>query len=160
MKVLGIVRRGVRLGAVVGAWPAGVLGGLCLLWALFALIAGREGTARTLGAVGVVAVLGSMALGMALGAATGAVLAAAPRAVLERPSLRGLLAALTAGVPLTVLGVVALTGGEYTLASYPPSSHVVTWSVPLVVALVMAAHSGDIAGVTPGTPRETAPPTP
>ncbi|GAB7109080.1 hypothetical protein JCM4814A_73940 [Streptomyces phaeofaciens JCM 4814] len=160
MKVLENVRRGVRLGTIVGAWPAGVLGGLCLLGALVFLVGGHEGTARKLGAAGVVAALGSMALGVALGAATGAVLAAAPRAVLKRPPLRGLLAALTTGVPLTVLGVAALTEGEYTLASYPPSSHAVMWSVPLVVALVMAAHSGDIAGVAPGTPRETAPPTP
>jgi hypothetical protein len=109
------------------------------------LVGGQWGTVRALISVGALAVLGSMAVGLALGTATGFVLAIAPRWLLTRPLLRGLLAALTAGLPLAVLSVAFLVGDGYSLASYPPSVHLLIWSVSLVVALVVAARSGDIA---------------
>ncbi|MFJ3306413.1 hypothetical protein ACIPSA_25480 [Streptomyces sp. NPDC086549] len=96
--------------------------------------------------MGVLAALVSMAIGLTLGAAAALVLAIAPRRLLTRPLLRGLLAALAAGVPLAGLFVVSLIGDGYSLASYPASIHVITWLVPLVVALVVAVYSGEIAG--------------
>lgn len=140
-----MVRRGMRLGAWIGAWPAGIIGSGCLVGAFVFLVGGQWGTVRALVSVGALAVLGSMAVGLALGTATGFVLAIAPRWLLTRPLLRGLLAALTAGLPLAVLSVAFLVGDGYSLASYPPSVHLLIWSVSLVVALVVAARSGDIA---------------
>ncbi|MET8166047.1 hypothetical protein ABZT34_17635 [Streptomyces sp. NPDC005329] len=146
MTVRAVVRRGVRLGVTIGAWPAGIVGTLCLVAAFVFLSGGHDGTAWKLTAAGACAVLGSMAVGVALGTATGLALALAPRGLLARPPLRGLLAALTAGLPVAALCVAALTGDGYTLASYPPSIHFLTWSGTLTIALVAAARSGDIAG--------------
>jgi hypothetical protein len=87
-----------------------------------------------------------MAAGIVLGAGAALMLAAAPRRLLGRPVLRGTLAGLTAGLPLAALPVAFLSGDGYSLASYPPSIHVLVWTVPLVIALVVAAHSGEIAG--------------
>ncbi|MGV9252281.1 hypothetical protein [Streptomyces sp. NPDC003697] len=91
-------------------------------------------------------VMGSLAFGVLLGATTGLALALAPGRLLKRPLLRGLLAALTAGTPVVLLAVAFLSGDGYSLSSFPLSTHVITWSVPLVTALVAAARSGDIAG--------------
>ncbi|WP_406008474.1 hypothetical protein OG440_21845 [Streptomyces sp. NBC_00637] len=141
-----VIWRGTRLGVLIGAWPAGIVGGLCLVAAFVFLAGGHDGTAWTLTATGAFAVLGSMAVGVTLGTATGLALALAPHGLLTRAPLRGLLAALTAGLPVAVLAIVALTGDGYTLASYPPSIHFLTWSATLTIALVAAARSGDIAG--------------
>ncbi|WP_329410815.1 hypothetical protein OG802_14670 [Streptomyces sp. NBC_00704] len=146
MRAGAIVRRGARLGALIGAWPAGIGGVLCLVAAFVFLTGGLYGTARALTAAAGLAVLGSLTAGIAVGTATGLALALAPRRLLARPALRGLLAALTAGLPLAVLCVALLTEGGGTLASYPPSTHVVDGAVILTVALVAAAHSGEIAG--------------
>lgn len=140
-----IAWRGMRLGAWIGAWPAGIIGSVCLVGAFAFLLEGQWGTVRALISVGAFAVLGSMAVGLALGTATGFTLAIAPRWLLTRPLLRGLLAALTAGLPLVLLSAAFLVGDGYSLASYPPSIQILTWSVSLVVALVVAARSGDIA---------------
>ncbi|MEU9435872.1 hypothetical protein [Streptomyces sp. NPDC048252] len=150
MKLRATVRRGARLGVLIGAWPAGIAGGLCLVTALVSLTVGHDGTAWTLTSAGALAVLGSMAVGVTLGTATGLALALAPRGLLTRPPLRGLLAALTAGLPVAALSVAALTGVGYTLASYPPSIHFLTWSATLTIALVAAARSGEIAGYGTG----------
>lgn len=91
-------------------------------------------------------VIGCLAMGLLLGAATGLALALAPDRLLRRPPLRGLLAALTAGTPVVLLVVAALSWGGSSLSDTPLSIHVVAWSVPLVIALVVAARSGDIAG--------------
>ncbi|MDQ0581543.1 hypothetical protein [Streptomyces rishiriensis] len=146
MRLRATVRRGARLGALIGAWPAGIVGTLCLVAAFVCLIGGHDGSAWTLTCAGAVAVLGSMAVGVTLGTATGLALALAPGRLITRAPLRGLLAALTAGLPVAALSVVALTGDGYTLASYPPSIHFLTWSATLTIALVAAARSGDIAG--------------
>ncbi|MFG2574438.1 hypothetical protein [Streptomyces sp. NPDC048481] len=146
MRTGATVRRGARLGALIGAWPAGIGGVLCLVAAFVFLTGGLYGTARALTAAAGLAVLGSLTAGLAVGTATGLALALAPRWLLARPALRGLLAALTAGLPLAVLSVALLTAGGGTLASYPPSTHVVDGAVILTVALVAAAHSGEIAG--------------
>ncbi|MFF1444685.1 hypothetical protein [Streptomyces sp. NPDC058295] len=146
MTVRTVVGRGVRLGALIGVWPAGIVGTLCLVAAFVFLVGGHDGSAWKLTAAGAFAVLGSMAVGVTLGTATGLALALAPRGLLTRPPLRGLLAALTAGLPVAALFVAALTGGGYTLASYPPSIHFLAWSATLTIALVAAARSGDIAG--------------
>ncbi|MFE0513879.1 hypothetical protein [Streptomyces sp. NPDC058964] len=155
MEIRAVVRRGVRIGALIGVWPAGILGCGFLVGAFVFLTGGRWGTGRALLGVGVVAALVSMAAGLVLGAATAFVLAVAPRRLITRPWPRGLLAALTAGVPLARLSQECLIGDGRSLASYPPSIHVISWAVPLVVALVMAAHSGEIAGggAVPGDPR-------
>lgn len=146
MRARAVVRRGARLGALIGAWPAGIGGVLCLVAAFVFLTGGLYGTARTLTAAAGLAVLGSLAVGLAVGTATGLALALAPRRLLARPVPRGMLAAVTAGLPLAVLSVVLLTGDGYTLASYPPSTHIVNGAVTLTIALVAAAHSGEIAG--------------
>ncbi|MFH0177124.1 hypothetical protein ACIA6D_14660 [Streptomyces cacaoi] len=146
MSVRTVVWRGTRLGALIGAWPAGIAGGLCLVAAFVFLTGGHDGTARALTSAGAFAVLGSMAVGITLGTATGLALALAPRRLLARAPLRALLAALTAGLPVAALALAALTGDGYTLASYPPSIHFLTWSATLTIALVAAARSGDIAG--------------
>ncbi|MDX2681273.1 hypothetical protein [Streptomyces soliscabiei] len=146
MRARMVVWRGVRLGALIGAWPAGIAGVLCLVAAFVFLVGGQDGTAWALTSTGGFAVLGSMAVGVTLGTATGLVLALAPRRLLTRAPLRGLLAALTAGLPPAALSAAFLTGDGYTLASYPPSIHLLTWSATLTIALVAAARSGDIAG--------------
>lgn len=146
MEVRSVVGRGVRVGARLGAWPAGILAGGCLVVAFVFLVGGRWGTVRTLVNWGVVAALASMAAGVVLGAGAALMLAVAPQRLLVRPVLRGTLAGLTAGLPLAALSVAFLSGDGYSLASYPPSIHVLTWTVPLVIALVVAAHSGEIAG--------------
>lgn len=151
MRARAVVRRGVRLGAIIGAWPAAIAGVLCLLVAFVFLVGDLYATAWVLTAVAGLAVLGSMAVGLTLGAATGLALAVAPRRLLARPPLRGLLAALTAGLPVAVLYVVLLTRCGYTLASHPLSTHLVGGAGILTVALVAAARSGEIAGY--GTDR-------
>ncbi|WP_314222155.1 hypothetical protein [Streptomyces zaehneri] len=145
MQLRATVRRGARLGVLIGAWPAGITGGLCLVTAFVFLVGGHDGTAWALTSAAAFAVLGSMAVGVTLGTVTGLALALAPRGLLTRVPLRGLLAALTAGLPVAALSVAALTGDGYALASYPPSIHVLTWSAILTIALVAAARSGDIA---------------
>ncbi|MDX3119565.1 hypothetical protein [Streptomyces scabiei] len=146
MRARAVVRRGARLGALIGAWPAGIGGVLCLVAAFVFLTGGLYGTARALTAAAGLAVLGGLTVGLAVGTATGVALALAPRRLLARPVPRGLLAACTAGLPIAALSVVLLTGGGYTLASYPPSTHFVDGAVILTVALVAAARSGEIAG--------------
>ncbi|WP_327183501.1 hypothetical protein [Streptomyces sp. NBC_01334] len=150
MRVRTVVWRGARLGVTIGVWPAGIVGTLCLVAAFVCLAGGHDGTAWTLTVTGTFAVLGSMAVGVTVGTATGLALALAPRGLLTRAPLRGLLAALTAGLPVAALSVAALTGDGYTLASYPPSIHFLTWSATLAIALVAAARSGDIAGYGTG----------
>lgn len=78
MRARAVVRRGVRLGAIIGAWPAAIAGVLCLLVAFVFLVGDLYATARVLTAVAGLAVLGSMAVGLTLGAATGLALAVAP----------------------------------------------------------------------------------
>lgn len=146
MRARTVIGRGARLGVLIGAWPAGTLGLLCLVAAFVFLTGGQYGAAWALTTAGGYVALGSMALGVALGTVTGLALAIAPRRLLARAPLRGLLAALTAGLPVAALYVALLTGGDYSLASYPLSTHVVDWSVILTVALVAAARSGEIAG--------------
>ncbi|MDR6974886.1 hypothetical protein J2X68_001564 [Streptomyces sp. 3330] len=150
MQLRATVRRGARLGVLIGVWPAGIVGTLCLMAAFVCLTGGHDGTARTLTSAGGLAVLSFMTLGVAVGTATGLALALAPRDLLTRPALRGLLAALTAGLPVAALSVAALTGDGYTLASYPPSIHFLTWAATLTIAAVAAARSGDIAGYGTG----------
>lgn len=151
MRVRAVIRRGARLGVTIGAWPAGIVGTLCLVAAFVFLTGGHDGTARTLTSAGGLAVLGFMAAGVTVGTATGLALALAPRRLLTSAPLRGLLAALTAGLPVAALSVAALTGDGYTLASYPPSIHFLTWSATLTVASLAAARSGEIAGWAPDT---------
>ncbi|MFE1927878.1 hypothetical protein ACFW91_35640 [Streptomyces asoensis] len=146
MRTRAVVGRGARFGLLVGAWPAGIAGVLCLVAAFVFLVGGLRGTAYALALAAGRAVLGGLAAGVTVGTATGLALALAPRWLLVRPSLRALLAALVAGAPVAGLGVLSLTGDGYTLASYPPSIHVVVWSATSVVALVAAARSEDIAG--------------
>jgi len=146
MRARTVVGRGARLGVLIGAWPAGTLGLLCLVAAFVFLTGGQYGAAWALTTAGGYAALGSMALGVLLGTGTGLALAIAPRRLLARAPLRGLLAALTAGLPVAALHVALLTGDGYTLASYPLSTHLVDWAVILTVALVAAARSGEIAG--------------
>jgi hypothetical protein len=146
MRTRTVVWRGARLGALIGAWPAAIAGVLCLVAAFVFLVGGQEGTAWKLASAGGFAALGSMAVGVTLGTATGLTLALAPRRLLARPLLRGLLAGVTAALPVALLSATALTGDGYTLASYPPSIHVLTWSATLTIALVTAARSGDITG--------------
>ncbi|MEU5281556.1 hypothetical protein AB0G87_34695 [Streptomyces asoensis] len=146
MRTRAVVGRGARFGLLVGAWPAGIAGVLCLVAAFVFLVGGLRGTAFALALAGGWAVLGGMAAGVFVGTATGLALALAPRWLLGRSSCRGLLAALVAGAPVAGLGVLSLTGDGYTLASYPPSIHVLVWTATSVVALVAAARSGDIAG--------------
>ncbi|MGY4740601.1 hypothetical protein [Streptomyces sp. ATMOS53] len=141
-----IVARGIRLGALIGAWPAGIGAILCLMASFVFLTGGQQGTARALLVAAAYAVLGSMAVGLTLGTATGLTLALAPRRLLARPLLRGLLAGVTAALPVALLAIATLTGDGYTLASYPPSIHVLTWSATLTIALVAATRSGDITG--------------
>jgi hypothetical protein len=146
-----VVGRGIRLGALIGAWPAGIGGILCLIASFVFLTGGQQGTARALLVTAAYAVLGSMAVGLTLGTATGLTLALAPRRLLARPLLRGLLAGVTAALPVALLAVAALTGDGYTLADYPPSIHLLTWAATLTIAFVAAARSGDITGY--GTER-------
>ncbi|MFF6803442.1 hypothetical protein [Streptomyces sp. NPDC012616] len=146
MRARTVIGRGARLGVLIGAWPAGAVGVLCLVAAFVFLTGGLYGTAWALTTAGVYAALGSMAVGVALGTATGLALAIAPRGLLVRAPLRGLLAALTAGLPVAVLHIAFLTGDGYTLASYPLSTHFVDWAIILTIALVAAARSGEIAG--------------
>ncbi|SHI19943.1 hypothetical protein [Streptomyces sp. 3214.6] len=141
-----VVARGVRLGALVGAWPAGIGAILCLIASFVFLTGGQQGTARALLVAAAYAVLGSMAVGLTLGTATGLTLALAPRRLLARPLLRGLLAGITAALPVALVSIAALTGDGYTLASYPPSIHLLTWTATLTIAFVAAARSGEIAG--------------
>ncbi|MFF1546924.1 hypothetical protein [Streptomyces sp. NPDC058291] len=146
MRARAVVWRGTRLGVLIGAWPAGIAGVLCLVAAFVFLTGGLYATARALTAAAAFAVLGSLAVGVTVGTATGLALALAPRWLLARPLLRGLLAALTAGLPIAALLVVFLTPDGYTLASYPPSTHFVGAAVIVTIALVAAARSGEIAG--------------
>lgn len=85
MKLRATVRRGARLGVLIGAWPAGIAGGLCLVTALVSLTVGHDGTAWALTSAGAFAVLGSMVVGVTVGTATGLALALAPRGLLTRP---------------------------------------------------------------------------
>ncbi|AVV42199.1 hypothetical protein C6376_12925 [Streptomyces sp. P3] len=152
MRARTVIWRGARLGVFIGAWPAGTVGVLCLVAAFVFLTGGLYGTAWELTTAGAYAALASMAVGVALGTATGLALAVAPRCLLARAPLRGLLAALTAGLPVAALHVAFLTTDGYTLASYPLSTHFVDWAVILTIALVAAARSGEIAGYgTDGT---------
>ncbi|MDX3802071.1 hypothetical protein [Streptomyces sp. AK04-3B] len=146
MRARRVIGRGARLGVLIGAWPAGTLGLLCLVTAFVFLTGGLYATAWALTTAGVYAALGSMAVGVVLGTATGVALAIAPRRLLARAPLRGLLAALTAGLPVAALYVAFLTAEGCTLASYPLSTHFVGWAVILTIALVAAARSGEIAG--------------
>lgn len=146
MRARAVVGRGVRLGVLIGAWPAGVAGVVCLVAAFVFLTAGQHGAARALTVTAALAVLGALAVGVGLGTLTGLALALAPRWLLVRPLLRASLAGLTAGLPLVWLLVAFLTGDGYSLASYPASTYVVDWSVILTIALVAAARSGEIAG--------------
>ncbi|MFI5795209.1 hypothetical protein [Streptomyces sp. NPDC051677] len=140
-----VVARGIRLGALIGAWPAGIGAILCLIASFVFLTGGQQGTARALLIAAGFAVLISMAVGVTLGTATGIALALVPRRLLARPLLRGLLAGVTAGLPVALLSITALTGDGYSLASYPPSIHLLAWSATLTIALVAAARSGEIA---------------
>ncbi|MFI1032309.1 hypothetical protein [Streptomyces sp. NPDC020951] len=144
-----VVRRGARLGALIGAWPAGIFGTLCLVTAIVFLVGDMRGTFWAILGIGAGAALACMTVCPALGAATGLVLAVAPRRLLAHPLPRGLLAALTMGLPLATLSLVLLRGDGYSLADYPPSTHLLFWSLPLAAALVTAAHSGEIASGKP-----------
>lgn len=144
-----VIGRGARLGVLIGAWPAGIGGVLCLTASFVFLTGGQEGTARALLTAAAFAVAGSMAVGVTLGTATGLALALAPRRLLARPLPRGVLAGVSAALPVALLFVAALTGDGYTLASYPPSIHFLTGSATLTIALVAAARSGDIVGCGP-----------
>ncbi|MEV6395505.1 hypothetical protein AB0M39_12130 [Streptomyces sp. NPDC051907] len=81
------------------------------------LAGSHGGTVWALVRLGALVVVASLAVGVALGALIGAVLAIAPRRLVARSSLRGLLAALTAGLPLATAAVALLTSGQDTLAS-------------------------------------------
>ncbi|MFD9392642.1 hypothetical protein ACFWBB_18580 [Streptomyces sp. NPDC060000] len=151
MRARTVVRRGARLGVLIGAWPAGIAGVLCLVAAFVFLVGDLDGTAYALAFVGGCAVLGSMAAGVTVGAATGLALAFAPRRLLANAPLRGLLAALIAALLTAALTVAALTAGCDILASTPPSDQLLVWSPTLVIALLAAARSGEIAGY--GTDR-------
>ncbi|MET7655423.1 hypothetical protein [Streptomyces sp. NPDC005486] len=151
MRARTVVWRGARLGALIGAWPAGIAGVLCLVAAFVFVVGDLYGTAYALAFVGGCAVLGSMAAGITVGTATGLALAFAPRRMLTNASLRGLLAALTAGLLTAALTGAALTACGDTLASIRPSDQLLVWSPALGMALLAAARSGEIAGC--GTDR-------
>ncbi|MFJ3231013.1 hypothetical protein [Streptomyces sp. NPDC086787] len=145
MELRAVVARGIRLGALIGAWPAGILGCGCLVGVVVYLVGGVWGTVRVLLAVGAAAVLVSMAVGLALGATAGLVLAVAPRRALVRGWARGLLAGSVAGVLLLAFVVTSLTVVcDWPLADYRPSTVALLCLAPLVAASVLAAHSGEI----------------
>ncbi|MFF3785353.1 hypothetical protein [Streptomyces sp. NPDC001933] len=85
-----VMRRGLLFGIRAGAIPAGIC---AVLWAAIAL-AGLSGepldSTFEKPVAGLVAVLGSLAVGAALGLVTGAVLAAAPSRLLGSALVRGL----------------------------------------------------------------------
>lgn len=150
MRVRTVVGRGARLGVTIGGWPAGIVGTLCLV-AAFVFLAAWPRRHRVDADVGGRARRAGLHGG---GRHRRHGHRPRPGARTPRPShpppLRGLLAALTAGLPVAALSVAALTGDGYTLASYPPSIHFLTWSATLTIALVAAARSGEIAGYGTG----------
>ncbi|MFD8847179.1 hypothetical protein [Streptomyces sp. NPDC059604] len=140
MSVAQVVRRGIWFGVLVAAWPAGVFGSLCLVGTAAQLSTGTPGKALDAFLGGLMAIGGSMVVGVLLGAATGGALAAAPGWFTARAPLRGLLAAVVASTLfLPEVAVVIAVG------SGPLPALLVLLCVP-VVGLVAAARSGALVG--------------
>ncbi|MEV4231384.1 hypothetical protein AB0J81_30700 [Streptomyces bobili] len=126
----------------MGSVLAAVLGSMTVVGAVMWL---RTGLADALECLvrGIVAVGGSLGVGVLLGAATGVALALSPEWLACRAPLRGLLAGCVASTMYlgeTIVVAVA-TGGGYapmflTLLSTP------------VIGAVAAVHSGDVLGRT------------
>ncbi|MFY4723690.1 hypothetical protein [Streptomyces sp. LaBMicrA B280] len=148
----GAVPRGMRFGPRVGVIPA-------VFWGIFfrfvAVAPFGPGPLAVL-RPGLIAVVGSLAAGILLGVPMGAALAVAPRWLVARGPLRGLPAAVLAGVlfqaEVAVVAVVTEGGYGPTLLAFLATP---------VVAVAAAVHSDDIAGRTrrhpwlwsPGTVR-------
>ncbi|MEU3536738.1 hypothetical protein AB0E70_34935 [Streptomyces murinus] len=90
----GAARRGMRFGVRVGVIPAVFWGILFLFVAVAPFGSGPLAVLRP----GLIAVAGSLAAGVLLGVVTGAAPAVAPKWLVSRGPLRGLLAAGLAGV--------------------------------------------------------------
>ncbi|MFD9032905.1 hypothetical protein ACFVZW_17400 [Streptomyces sp. NPDC059567] len=123
--------------------PAGFFGLIWLVYAIAWLFTGMRGDALAGILRGVVAVGGTLAVGVLLGAATGGALASAPDRLTARAPLRGLLAGAVAGtlfLPETLVVAFATDVG------YLPT--LLTVLATPVVGAVAAAHSGDVVGRT------------
>ncbi|WP_329117756.1 hypothetical protein [Streptomyces sp. NBC_01353] len=143
MTVAQVVRRGIRLGVRITVGPAGFFGLMWLVYAVAWLFTGMRGDALAGILRGVVAVGGTMAVGVLLGAATGGALALAPDRLTARAPLRGLLAGAVASalfLPETLVVAFATDLG------YLPT--LLTFLATPIVGAVSAAHSGDLVGRT------------
>ncbi|MFD7325962.1 hypothetical protein ACFV9D_33615 [Streptomyces sp. NPDC059875] len=92
---------------------------------------------------GVVAVGGSLVIGVLLGAVTGVALGLSPEWVAARAPLRGLLAGLVASTVFLGQTVVVAVGSD---GGYGPM--LLTLLATPVIGGVAAAHSGDVLGRT------------
>ncbi|MFE5487396.1 hypothetical protein [Streptomyces sp. NPDC056527] len=138
-----MIHRGIRLGVRIAVGPAGFFGLLWLVYAVAWLFTGMRGDAFAGILRGVVAVGGTMTVGVLLGATTGAALALAPDRLTARAPLRGLLAGAVASalfLPETL--VVAFATGFGFLPT------LLTVLATPIVGAVAAAHSGDVVGRT------------
>ncbi|MEU9866013.1 hypothetical protein AB0D99_34620 [Streptomyces sp. NPDC047971] len=127
----------------IAVGPAGFFGLIWLAHALAWLVTGMRGDAFAGILRGVVAVGGTLSVGVLLGAATGAALAVAPEWLTARAPLRGLLAGAVGGalfLPETLVVAFATDVG------YLPT--LLTVLATPVVGAVAAAHSGDVVGRT------------
>ncbi|MFB7373741.1 hypothetical protein ACFC0D_28250 [Streptomyces sp. NPDC056222] len=143
MNVAQVVRRGVRLGVRIAVGPAGFFGVLWLVHAIAWLFTGMRGDALMGILRGVVAVGGTMAVGVLLGAATGGALALAPDRLTARAPLRGLLAGAVASALFLPEAVVVAFATDL---GYLPT--LLTLLATPIVGAVAAAHSGDLVGRT------------
>ncbi|MDK0524591.1 hypothetical protein [Streptomyces sp. ML-6] len=125
---------------LVAAWPAVLFGSLCLVGTAAQLSTGTPGKALDVFRSGVVAIGGSMAVGVLLGAATGGALALAPGWFTARAPLRGLLAAAVASTLFLAEVPVVFAAG-----TGPLPALLIILGAP-VVGLVAAARSGALMG--------------
>ncbi|MET9660731.1 hypothetical protein [Streptomyces sp. NPDC006510] len=135
-----VVRRGLLFGIRAGAVPAGICAALWAVIALAGLFGGPQGSTFDRPVAGLVAVLGSLAVGATLGLVTGVVLAVVPRRMLGSAPLRGL-TCFVVGTALSAGEVVVMDVSSE--GGYGPVILAVL-AMP-VVGAVTAARSRSIA---------------
>ncbi|WP_329594764.1 hypothetical protein OG298_38185 [Streptomyces sp. NBC_01005] len=139
---VAVMRRGLLFGLRAGAIPAGIC---AVLWAAIALSGEPLDSSFEKPAAGLVAVLGSLAVGAAVGLVTGAVLAVAPPRMLGSAPARGL-TCFVVGATLAAGEVVVMDVSSE--GGYGPVVLAVL-AMP-VVGAVTAARSRSIAAARLG----------
>lgn len=140
-----VVRRGLMFGVRAGAIPAGACAVLWLIIEAVRLTGGPGGSALEDPALAVLAVLGSLAVGVLIGAVTGLVLACAPLSLVSSGPLRALICFVLGGTLSFAEVVVMAVSSD---GGYGPIL-LALLAMP-VVGAVTAARSREIAAARLG----------